>query len=938
MGSKVWMRQVWALWIILPILSAIGVSTAQTPGGTQQDVLKEVKIAEGAFTKGGGIPTWADLLTVRSSTSTAPYVIVHADTHFLVADSPSLLVHRAHKVNDASVLRDAGQWPLYFNPTYQKLVLHRLNILRGGQNLDRLANANIRFLQREGGLESGVYSGIVTCALLIEDVRVGDTIEIVYGIEGANPVMGGKYTDYASWDQGQAIELRRVTLNHPISRPVAWRFLAPNNSNTPKPIESVSAGIKRLRFQASNLPAVTGEPYAPPYTSVESTLQFSEFKSWEEVTQWASGLFQLSEPLTPELKAAAETIRSKTTPEERAAAALAYVQSEIRYFSVSLGESSHRPSPPSLTLQRRYGDCKDKSFMLVALLKELGIEAHPTLAALRTRHVFENLLPTPYAFDHAVVRMNINNKTYFVDPTRQAQRSKLEKIGQGLEGYDVLVVAPGTKELTRITNPDFAELEKTHLEEKVVIKKLGEEGTLSAKQIWHGNSAEFMRGLWGRMTKEQKEKFPVETYERRYPGIKLAKELLVEDDLEQNRFAMTALYNVPKLSVLSEGDWLVRFSPRNLSGYFYVPSSTERKLPLFIPSFPAASAYSFEAEFPPEVSVIRDPEIRLIKNKAFTYAVNNSFRGNNAKVTLEIKTLAQQLEAKEVPSFMEDARKVDSAVRSYVVVRKGDIKGTSFLGLKRKDVRETLQERLKDAVEKFSKTIQGNTLTGNDLADVYCSRAEAYADMGRVDEAIKDAAEAVKLSPNSANALRCRSSINFVAGEFQKGISDASKAIGLGAEPDIFRLRGRHKYYLGQYESALEDFQKNSALSGSDEDRLFTELWITLASMRLNKPSPDVVIAHAKKSPTGDWPRPAFAMLNGLMTPDEVMLQVNRKQGDERELNATEAYFYIGQYWIAKNDGVKAREFFEKAKAQGITMYVEHVASGFELQQLIAKK
>jgi lipoprotein NlpI len=68
------------------------------------------------------------------------------------------------------------------------------------------------------------------------------------------------------------------------------------------------------------------------------------------------------------------------------------------------------------------------------------------------------------------------------------------------------------------------------------------------------------------------------------------------------------------------------------------------------------------------------------------------------------------------------------------------------------------------------------------------------------------------------------------------------------------------------------------------------------------------------------------------------MLQVNRKQGDERELNAAEAYFYIGQYWLAKNDSAKAREFFEKARAQGITMYVEHIASGFELQQLIGKK
>ena len=41
-------------------------------------------------------------------------------------------------------------------------------------------------------------------------------------------------------------------------------------------------------------------------------------------------------------------LRALPTDEARIAAALEFVQSEIRYFSVSLGESSHRPASPSM--------------------------------------------------------------------------------------------------------------------------------------------------------------------------------------------------------------------------------------------------------------------------------------------------------------------------------------------------------------------------------------------------------------------------------------------------------------------------------------------------------------------------------------------------------------------------------------------------------------
>ena len=118
----------------------------------------------------------------------------------------------------------------------------------------------------------------------------------------------------------------------------------------------------------------------------------------------------------------------------RVLGALQWVQGEIRYFSVSLGESTHRPHDPAWVVQRRYGDCKDKTYLLVSLLRELGIDAQPMLVSLQSRRMPAKLLPSPEVFDHAIVRVRLQGKSYYLDGTRPAQSAgRLDTIGLALD-------------------------------------------------------------------------------------------------------------------------------------------------------------------------------------------------------------------------------------------------------------------------------------------------------------------------------------------------------------------------------------------------------------------------------------------------------------------------------------------------------------------------
>lgn len=911
---------------------------AQKDSGPEQEMLKEVQLASDKFERGAPLPTWVERTLVLPEMKSKGAVVTRlADTQFMVSSVPSTFIHRAWSVNESSGLAQLGHYPIVFEANYQQVRLHTLQILRNGSTLDQSKTAKIRFLQREAGLEDGTYNGHVTASILIDDLRVGDTLELAYTLEGANPVMRGKYLELASWDNTIPVELRKVTLLHPVSRPIQWRFLGDLNAGTPKPTETTVNNMRKLRWEDRSLAPSEYEPYVPNSFDVERVLQFTEFKSWSEVSDWATQLFQGgTEPLPKELLQVASKLREKATTEQKVAAALSWVQSEIRYFSVSLGESSHRPHAPSETLARRYGDCKDKSFLLIELLRSLGVESQPVLVSTRTRSGPTKLLPSPYAFDHAIVHVKLNGKDYFLDPTRQGQGGRLDRMGQVHEGSSVLVVQPGNNRLTTITLPNSNELPSSEFREKINLAKFGGDGYLEVRRTWSGLSAEGTRMAVARMPKDQFEKALLEPYENRYPGIKREKDSLIEDDNEGNVMTVTSTYVAPKIAISSGGDWGIRYGANNMQGVLRMPPSADRKQPMELPSMPRSITYGIEIEFPPEVSVITDPQSRSVRDPVFEYNASSTFRGNRASASLVLRIINDQVEAKNTAAFMESVRQINAMSSPYFIVRRDGIKSNGFLGLGKKTLQEMIQERLTDRIDKVTRAIAVGKLKDDDLADAYCDRADAYADMNKGTEALREAQLAVKTAPNSSSAYNCRASAWFVLGDYARAIADYSRAITLGGTDTMpYYRRGQAKFYAGQLSGALADFAKASdPEKGDAEGALYAALWRAWTQKRLGQAADADQIKLASTNPQGEWPRPALAMLHGLLPVDEVLKLLERKKGDEKEMALAEAYFYIAQHYYLQGDKLKAIDYFKKTRAQGITIYMEHVSAGIELRQL----
>src|SRR5262249_5331409 len=156
---------------------------------------------------------------------------------------------------------------------------------------------------------------------------------------------------------------------------------------------------------------------------------------------------------------------------------------EIRYFSVSLGESSHRPTAPSAVLKRRYGDCKDKSLLLIALLRALGIEAHPVLLTIGQPRGLDKALPSPQLFNHAIVQVKLGGEAYYLDPTRLGQHGALRNMGQVHAHAQVLPIAPGVRRIVTVAEPEPREA-RSELVETVTLPSFTGDAELKIRQVW----------------------------------------------------------------------------------------------------------------------------------------------------------------------------------------------------------------------------------------------------------------------------------------------------------------------------------------------------------------------------------------------------------------------------------------------------------------------
>lgn len=338
------------------------------------------------------------------------------------ADGNETFTHVAMEIRTPQALV-LSNLALSWDPSTDELVIHQVLVRRGDKVIDVLAGgAKFTILRRESRLESSMLDGRLTATLQIEGVQVGDVLDVAYTTRHKDPVMQGRAEALVNLNRGKVgrLYLREIWTD---DRPVQWR--ATGLMSAAKVTRTAAGTELILDIHQLDTP-LAGPSGAPARFASPGRLAATEFSSWGDIAGIMAPMYRQASTLAPDSPLRAEIARiaaASTDPKVRTMAALRLVQDQVRYLYLGMNLGGFTPAGADLTWTRRFGDCKGKSVLLVALLRELGVEADVAFVSTVLGDGLNEQLPLAEVFDHAIVRVRIDGKIYWLDGTRQGDRN-----------------------------------------------------------------------------------------------------------------------------------------------------------------------------------------------------------------------------------------------------------------------------------------------------------------------------------------------------------------------------------------------------------------------------------------------------------------------------------------------------------------------------------
>lgn len=552
-------------------------------------------------------------------------------------------------VTDRNGLEEAARVDIDYDPMLDHVVLNRMRVIRGGKSYDRLPGANIRTMERESDSDNGVFDGLKTVHVEIKDVAVGDIVDVAYSWESKDAFWPGEFFGSTATQWSVPLEELHYRLLWPTDRPLAIRGRATDL----KPVTTRDGAWTSYDWTSIDAEPVPGEDGTPDWYPTWGSISISSMTRWSQVVAWAMPFYTVPDTLPPALEARVDAIARKfPRAEDRITEAMRLVEDELRYVSMSIGANSYRPRSPAEVFASGYGDCKDKSALLVVLLKRLGVEAHVALTDTKNGPVLPQLAPAANVFDHAIVQVRLAGRSYWIDPTSAHAGGRFPDIAPVDYGY-ALPIAPGQDRLERMPTPHLAKLQYRTVEHYTLTQGPRPSLALRVTTVYAGAEADAMRSTLVSKSQAKLESDYLAFYAGLYPGILRDKPLSVSDDRDRNLVVTTEAYHLPA-DALRRGKLLKRFPVKasSLDAYDKIPNGTRR------------TPYQLQTGIDREQVIVLDtpgrrppaPQPVAIDGKAFRYALDVSRAGDT--LTLSYRLIGDDdavLKASDVPGAASDA-------------------------------------------------------------------------------------------------------------------------------------------------------------------------------------------------------------------------------------------------------------------------------------------
>ncbi|MBC1340847.1 transglutaminase family protein [Listeria welshimeri] len=325
----------------------------------------------------------------------------------------------ANTLNEPSMLDSAGKISFILSEE-EVLYIHTLSVVRDGKVIDKLDDINVKVLDYVRDENQASFNGEKEVTVLIQDLHLNDIFIMETSTDCKykessiqNDFFRWIYTTpYSYWAYGKyRFELKNETeknleANFHYFRDEAGSILEkdkliiePNQSYTIEKENYIGADIKELGIYPF-IDFVTEQTYP------EITKKIGDI--YQKIYQVK--LIDFATDLVAELDALPSL-------DHKIKHAIDFVQKEVYYVYNGAEMDVYEPQAAEVTYKTKQGDCKAKTVLLKIILNHLGLDSELILVNYGNDIFLSMYTPSPFNFNHAILKVTQNQHVYFIDAT-----------------------------------------------------------------------------------------------------------------------------------------------------------------------------------------------------------------------------------------------------------------------------------------------------------------------------------------------------------------------------------------------------------------------------------------------------------------------------------------------------------------------------------------
>ncbi|MCU0822197.1 MAG: DUF3857 domain-containing protein [Spirochaetes bacterium] len=565
-------------------------------------------------------------------------------------------VHEVVEINHQDAAKDFSTQYVVVNPDTDRIEDFRCAVINDGESIETSEAVK----QSLSDPESRLYYDLQASVISLPSIKKGSIVDVRYTVKNSG---GAVYKNYFGEKITADGAHRTIISNTVISFPEDKMIYYHLKGIGPGCAESFSSGKKRLyRVMVKDIPPFKAESAMPDYAELSPAIYFSSFKDWDDLYRWYSGLIRGRIKQSDEMKMSLGGIIKPADGDlDKVSKIYNHVNRLIRYVGFEFGVGGVQPRSSDLTYHTRMGDCKDIAIVLVAMLKESGIDAR--LALLRVRDSGEANLSVPFLgeFNHAICYVNAAGG-FFIDGT--AKMGGFRELPGPDCGVKALVLDESGYRFIGTDTGFYME----NIESEATDVSIDEKGRafLSRTITKKGNLSDSLRS--SAMDSEGWNQRIMEYWNRRFPGSKINDLRLISAGFDE---PVSYSYKIEIPSFVNmDGDDVILKSFMLTSDYYKnFAMLKNRKYPISL-----SQRYGVEAairyEIPAGFEVYKMPESEKFNHPKFSadFSFGTSADGRFIEVRSGVRFKDYRVEVEEYSDFRDFTRMIERKENEKIIL------------------------------------------------------------------------------------------------------------------------------------------------------------------------------------------------------------------------------------------------------------------------------